>query len=454
MSEDYCKFLLEDFLKTSFSTVKVLVEGAAASKGQNINRKVTLFRYVNGKKVSFPFGDERFYLRGSVEYTNPQLTVEEVQGIVGTRLLETCANYFYERGLHKPDDGDVIALAELLKKPTQGYIVPFLLNTDDVEADRYSMNPLKQSIVDSGQSAFPAANVKTDQLKIDEAYLKKYEGSMISRKEGALITESLRDSNGSYLDLVDSIKYDQLKDLSKFFGMDLSLYTLRMPLSTLKTENKDGLLHYIIKESNHDYSSIEEAYACMGRSMSKRTTLLTIPHSKKGFGSKRAARGKLHFENGKLLDATVKYKTTKLYPNAMDPEDIAVAVCDDSFIVPGEKLSDYSFAETPSSPQFFLYSIGSPEDGTVWHGVGAFAAPQLLQSYKSGRIACREGRLIKNLPEKYGITVDVPLQFNLAPESIWSHPIHRNIDASIGSVDDLPDLAHRGMKIEHLSSFM
>ena len=177
MSEDYCKFLLEDFLKTSFSTVKVLVEGADASKGQNSNRKVTLFRYVDGKKVSFPFSDERFYLRGSVEYTNPQLTVEEVQGIVGTRLLETCANYFYEHGLHEPDDGDVAALAELLKKPTQGYIVPFLLNTDDVEADRYSMNPLKQSIVDSGQSAFPAANVKTDQLKIDEAYLKKYDGT-------------------------------------------------------------------------------------------------------------------------------------------------------------------------------------------------------------------------------------------------------------------------------------
>ena len=382
--EDYCRLLLEDFLKTSFSTVKVLVEGAAASKGQNTNRKVTLFRYVDGKKVSFPFSDERFYLRGSVEYTNPQLTIEEVQGIVGTRLLETCANYFRQQGLHEPDAGDVAALSELLKKPTQGYIVPFLLNTDDVEPDRYSMNPLKQSIVDSGQSAFPAANVKTDQLKIDEAYLKKYDGTLISQKEAALITESLQTSNGSYLDLVDSIKYSQLKELSAFFGMDLSLYTLRMPLSTLKTETKDGLLHYIVRESNRDYSSIEEAYTCMGRSMKNRTTLLTVPHSPKGFGSKRAARGKLHFEDGKLLDAAIKYKTTQLYPNAMDPEDIAVAVCDDSFTVSGEKLSDYSFAETPSSPQFFLYSIGSPEDATVWHGVGAFAAPQLLQSYRSG----------------------------------------------------------------------
>ena len=451
--EDYCRLLLEDFLKNSFSTVKVLVEGALALKGQNSNRKITLFRYVNGKKVSFPFSDERFYLRGSVEYTNPQLTVEEVQGIVGTRLLETCANYFYECGLHQPEDGDVVALAELLKKPTQGYIVPFLLNTDDVEADRYSMNPLKQSIVDSGQSAFPAANVKTEQLKIDEAYLKKYDGTLISQKEATLITESLKTSNGSYLDLVDSIKYSQLKDLSEFFGMDLSLYALRMPLSTLQTENKDGLLHHIIRESNRDYASIEEAYTCMGRSMKNRTTLLTVPHSKKGFGSKRAARGKLHFEDGKLLDAAIKYKTTPLYPNAMDPEDVAVAVCDDSFTVTGEKLSDYSFAETPSSPQFFLYSIGSPEDAAVWHGVGAFAAPQLLQSYRSGRIACREGRLIKNLSEKYNIKVDVPLQFNLAPEGIWSHPIHRNIDASIGSVEDLPDLAHRGMRLEYLSTF-
>jgi hypothetical protein len=451
--ENYCRLLLESFLKTSFSTVKVLVEGAAASKGQNSNRKVTLFRYVNGKKISFPFSDERFYLRGSVEYTNPQLTVEEVQGIIGARLLETCANYFYEHGFREPADSDIAALMELLKKPTKGYIVPFLLNTDDVEADRYSMNPLKQSIVDSGQSAFPAANVKTDELKIDQAYCKKYDGSLISQKETELIAESLRDCNGSYLDLVDSIKYNQLKDLSVFFGMDLSLFTLRMPISTLKTETKDGLLHYIIKESNRDYASIEEAYTCMGRSLKNRTTLLTIPHSPQGFGSKRAARGKLHFENGKLLDATVKYKTTQLYPNAMDPQDVAVAVCEDSFSVPGEKFSDYSFAETPSSPQFFLYSIGSPEDATLWHGIGAFAAPQLLQSYRSGRIACREGKLIKNLSEKYNIKVDIPLQFNLAPEGIWSHPIHRNIDASIGSVEDLPDLAHRGMRLEYLPTF-
>jgi hypothetical protein len=401
-----------------------------------------------------PFEDERFYLRSSVEYTNPQLTVEEVQGIIGTRLLETCSNYFFERGLHDPNVDDVVALIEALKKPPKGYIVPFLLNTDDVEADRYSMNPLKQSIVDTGQSAFPAVSVRTEQLRIDEAYAKKYDGSLISKKEIDLISEKLDCCNGSYLDFVDTVKYAQIVELSEFFGMDLSLYTLRMPLSTLKVEKKTDLLHYIISESNRDYNSVEAAYTCMRRSMNKRTTLLTVPHSKKGFGSKRAARGKLHFDDGKFLDATVTYKTTALYPNAMDPKDIAVSVCDDKFTVSGEKFVDYSYAETPSSPQFFLYSMGSPEDATMWHGVGAFGASQLLQSYANARIACREGRLIKDLNQKYHLNIRVPLQFNLAPEGLWSHPIHRNIDASIGSVEDMTDLVHRGMKLEHLSVFM
>ena len=233
------------------------------------------------------------------------------------------------------------------------------------------------------------------------------------------------------MDFVDSVKYKQLEALSEFFGMNLSLYALRMPISTLQTEGKDGLLHYIISESHRDYEAINEADSCMGRSMTKRTTLLTVPHSKKGYGSKRAARGKIHFENSKLLDVTVKYKATKLYPNAIDTDDVAVAEADDSFVVSGEKLGNYSFLETPSSPQFFLYSMGSPEDAAVWHGVGAFASSQLLQSYSSARKACREGKLIKNLNEKYSINAELPLQFNLAPEGIWSHPVHRNIDIAL-----------------------
>jgi len=452
MNVDYCKVLLEDFIKNSWSTVTVLVERLKDLEPEGCDRTATFFRFASGRKENFKV-EGKCFLRSSVEYSNPQLTVEELQGIIGARLLEVCANHLLKNGLREVDRVDIGELCEVLKKPPQGCVVPFLLNTDDVEPDRYSMNPLKHSIVESGQSAFPAAYVKTDQLKLDEAFMKKYDKSLISEAEGELITKNLHSSNGSYMDLVDSIKYQQIEEMSKFFGMDLSIGALRMPLSTLQAEEKDDLLHYIISESHRDYEAIEQAYSCMGRSMTKRTTLLTIPHSKKGFGSKRAARGKLHFEDGKLLDVTVKYKTTELYPNGVDPKDIAIAQADDSFTVEGEKLADYSFKETPSSPQFFLYSIGSPEDAALWHGVGAFASPQLLQSYSAARNACKEGKLIKNLGQKYNIEVQVPLQLNLAPEGMWGHPVHRNIDASVGSVGDLAYLASRGMRLEHLSVF-
>jgi hypothetical protein len=450
---DYAEALLVNFLENSWGSIEVLVTQLPHFRAQQHPRKVTLCRCANGEKVEVLFLEDKFYLRGSVEYSNPQLTVEEIQGIVGIRLLEACGNYFDEVGLHKPDQTDVSAILERLKHPPQGYIVPFLLNTDDVEADRYSMNPLRRSIVESGQSATPAANVHTEGLKIDADYVKKYDGKLISRHETDLIAEKLDCCKGSYLDFVDSVKYTQLGELSGFFGIDFSVYVLRMPLSTLKAETKDGLLHHIIGESHQDYDAINEAYTCMGRSMAKRTTLLTIPHSKSGFGSKRAARGKLHFEGGKFKEAVVKYKTTPLYPNAIEPQDLAVAHCEETFTVPGEKLSDYSYVETPSSPQFFLYSMGSPEDAAVWHGVGAFASPLLLHSYTAARNACKQGRLIKDLSDKYNVRTGVPLQFNLAPSGIWCHPIYNNIDASVGSVADKPFLVRRGMKMEYLAEF-
>jgi hypothetical protein len=45
------------------------------------------------------------------------------------------------------------------------------------------------------------------------------------------------------------------------------------------------------------------------------------------------------------------------------------------------------------------------------------------------------------------------MQLNLSTDCMWVHPIHRNIDASIGTVETLADLARMGMKIEHLSKF-
>jgi hypothetical protein len=451
MVNDFCRIIVEDFLRNSWVSVKTLVEALQKFEPQN-RKQVSLFKFKNNQRLNQSFEGKHFFLRGSVEYTNPQLTVEEVQGIIATRLLEVCGNYFFENGRHQPEAGDIEQLCELLKKPTEGKIIGFLLNTDDVEPDRYSMNPLKASIVESGQSAFPAANVKTQSLAVDQKFAEKYEGTLICKKEIELIKSLLETSNGSYPDFVDSVKYSQLARYSEFFGIDLFLPSLRMPLNTLQTESKDGLLHHIISETHQGYDSVKQAYDCMGRSMTKRTTLLTVPHSTKGYGSKRAARGRLYFNETQLDGVNVKYKDTLLYPNAMDENDVSVAKCEDNFTVPPEKLSNYAYTETPSSPQFFLYSMGSPEDAALWHGVGAFGAPQLLQSYTRAREICRNGHLVRNLKEKYDARVEAPLHLNLDPNGVWVHPIHRNIDASIGCVENLGDLAVMGMRIEHLAN--
>jgi hypothetical protein len=451
MPDDVCRTLVEDFLKSSWLSVKTIVEtlrdfGETATK----RKPVSLFKFENGQKVNRSFAGNCFFLRGSVEYSNPQLTLEEVQGIIGTRMLATCGNYFSDYGLHDPDAADIATICEALKKPSEGPIISFLLNTDDIEPDRYSMNPLKESIVASGQSAFPAAYAQTENLRIDKQFVDKYAGNLICPSEVELIRRQLENSKGSYVDFVDSVKYAQMEEISETFGVDLGLYALRLPIATLQAETKDDLLHYIIRETHRDYESISQAYTCMRRSMAKRTTLLTVPHSQKGYGSKRAARGKLHFDGAKLKSVTVKYQTTLLYPNEIDPEDVSVAKGEDSFTVTGEELADYRFSETPSSPQFFLYSLASPENAVLWHGIGAFAAPKLLQSYVSVRESCRIGQPVRDLYQKYGVSTEVPLQLNLVPEHMWLHPVHRNIDASVGCVEKLEDLACRGMKIEKL----
>ena len=449
---DYCYRLLEHFLAKSMPAVNVLAKNVQRHKEGKFCRKVTFFQFVNEKKICVNSDDDHFYLRGSVEYTNPQLTAEEIQGIIGVRLLQVCANYCLETEMHEILKDDYFKICEMLKKPPQGYVLPFLLNTDDVEADRYSINPLGQSLIDSGQSAFPVANIKTEQLKVDNAFVEKYESTLISKEEAELISEELV-CYDSYMDFVDAVKFRQLEDLSKFLGINLSLYALRMPLSTLQAERKSDLLHYIISNVHKNCQSIEQAYNCMGRSITKRTTLLTVPHSKKGYGSKRAAHGKLHFYEDKLENVTVKYKPTVLYPNGIDPKNVSIAQSYDDFTVEGEKLADYSYAETPSSPQFFLYALASPEDSALWHGVGVFAASQLLQTYITTHKACSKGLLVPEINEKFGLPCQVPLQFNLVPESMWRNPVRQNIDASIGTIKDFNDLISRGMWIEYLSEY-
>ncbi|MCW4047709.1 MAG: hypothetical protein NWE99_09165 [Candidatus Bathyarchaeota archaeon] len=449
MPDDLCRKLLEDFLRNSWTCVKDTVEALA---GFSDVRKVVFFWFKNGRKTEQTFEGTHFFLRSSVEYSNPQLTVEEVQGIIGARMLEACGNHFHAYGLKEPDTADFDEICEALKKPPEGLIVPFLLNTDDIEPDRYSMNPMRKSIVASGQSAFPVAYVKPEPLVMDKQFLSKYEGKLLAKSEAELINSYHASAKDSYLDFVDSVKYAEMDEFSQTFGINLSLPALRMPLATLQAEDKSGLLHHIIRETHRDYEAVSQAYSCMGRSMAKRTTLLTVPHSKKGYGSKRAARGRLHFNEANLESVHVKYETTPLYPNSVDPDDVSIAEAEDDFTVAGEKLAQYNFKETPSSPQFFLYSLGSPENGVVWHGIGAYAAPQLLHSYVSVHNACMK-QLTKDLKDMYGVKTSVPMQFNLAPEGMWVHPLYHNIDAGIGTVGNPSELVRRGMKIEHLSAF-
>jgi hypothetical protein len=446
------RIIVEDFLKNSWHTIEVIVQGLARFKGDR-EKRVNLFYFENGRKNDLTIDGEHFFLRGSVEYSNPQLTVEEVQGIIATRLLEVCGNYFYQYGLHQVDSKDIDMICEMLSEPPQGTIISFLLNTDETEPDRYSMNPLKESIVNSGQSAFPSSSVKTNELKIDDNFVQKYQGSLISKGEAELIAHHLETCNNSYVDMADAVKYEQLESLSKYFGINLCIYSMRMPITVMEKETAEGLLHHIIREIHADYQSIERAYNCMGRSIKSRTTLLTVPHSKRGYGSKRAARGKIYFEATKLKSVKVSYRTTPLYPNAIDPKDVSVAVAEDDFSVEGEILTNYNFKENPSSPQFFLYSLASPENAAIWHGIGAFASPQLLSSYTAIRVACAQDSLIKDLKEKYHVSTEIPLQFNLVPRNIWVHPVHRNIDASIGCVEDLKDLVNMGMRLEYLSAY-
>lgn len=446
MSSDVTRILLEDFLRSSWSCVESVAKELDTFIG-NDQRKFRFFYFKNGQKNDVALDGKHFFLRSSVEYSNPQLTVEEVQGIIAARLLEVCGNYFHERRLHEPTSQDIDEICSLLKNPGDGILVSFLLNTDDIEPDRYSMNPLKGSIINSEQSAFPAWSVKTTNLEIDQKFAQKYEGSLISKQEIDLIARHLK-CYESYMDVVDAVKYEQLANLSESFGMNLCLFSTRMPLSVLEAETNEGLLHYVIRQAHADYDAVERVYKCMGRSMKNLTTLLTIPHSQKGYGSKRAAKGRVYFEGRKLKGVKVDYRTALLYPNAIDPSDLSIAKADDSFTVSGEKLANYTFEETPSSPQFFLYSLASPEQAVLWHGIGAFGASELLKSYTTTRAT--SSLLISNLHEKYGFATGIPLQFNLDPRHMWVHPTHRNIDSSIGCVQNLKDLVSFGMKIERL----
>ena len=448
MSNDPLLNLVSSFLSSSRSSIEALVKAVSAC--EEVKRdKVILYSQDGKNRREQVFEGKLFFLRTSFEYSSPQVTLEELQGMVAARLLEVSANHMLHTNIRTSDRKDVETMAEALSKPPCGKVVPFSLQTDDVEPDRYSNNPLRRSIVESGQSAFPVSSVSTKELTFDQSFLEKYRGSLITEDEFELGRECLEQFE-RYVDFVDYCKEQQFQQIAARLGICLNIPTLRMPLETLKRERSSGPLHSIVQESHRGYETIDKIYELMGRSIKKKTLLLTVPHSQKGFGSKRCARGRIVFSGQSFSQIKVKYETTKLYPNMVSwQNDVSVAIADDALELPAERFTDYSFAETPASPQFALYILLSPEDASLWHGVGAFAGSDILKSYSSVQSAFLTNQILKEVTRPKLCEAPV-IAFNLTPEKMWVHPVYKNIDTSIGCVPDLKAYLSMEMKVTSL----
>ena len=134
----------------------------------------------------------------------------------------------------------------------------------------------------------------------------------------------------------------------------------------------------------------------------------------------------------------------------MDKEetDVSVAKADDSFSVDAGKIVNYDSSQTPSSPQFALYDVLSPEDAAIWHGIGVFGGVELIKSIVSVRSACLRKAVLGEVACRGN---KPPLQLNLVPDKMWRHPKHGNIDASVGCVQDLASLVKTGICVAPLS---
>jgi hypothetical protein len=173
-----------------------------------------------------------------------------------------------------------------------------------------------------------------------------------------------------------------------------------------------------------------------------------VPHAPNGIASKRSVRGKLLVTDTAITGAELRYTTVPLYPNDVDPTDVAQAVADERFSVPAERLRDFDFRQTPASPQFALYMLASPEDGAIWHGVGQFAGTQVVQSYSALRKAFGQGGLFLEIElPRHPVT----LQWDLVAQRMLVHPDHGNIDASVATAPGLADRLVDAMCLRVLS---
>jgi len=446
MTGDLIPNMIKEFLISSKDSIEAILK-AITTRDTTYREKVFFHNFEGNNRKEMAFSSACFFLRTSIEYSSPQLTLEELEGLITARLLEVCVNKRLES--NTPDTKDIEAMSEALCKPPGGRVIPFIFETDDVEPDRYSNNPLRSSIVESGQSAFPVATATTDTLKLDGLFLEKYEGSLVSKDEVELVKNSLGASH-RYVDFVDHVKLEELSRVSERYGLELRLPQFRMPLEVLMNEGHQDPLHKLISRSHINYETIESLYTLMGRSMKKKTSLLTVPHSSQGYGSKSAARGRLYFSDDHLEKINIQYVTTRLYPNMIDYKDLSVAKCDGSFELEGNCFSDYSFIETPSSPQFVLYALLSPEDASIWHGVGEYAGNEILRSYASLQTSFLNRTILQDL-ERPSALKQSPIMLNLEPGKMWKHPAYGNIDGGIGCIADLSPIFGEEVKVSPIS---
>lgn len=441
MTTDLKLILLRAFMSNSGNCISSFVNFLRST--HTIPRDTTFFLFEKGRRKDVNITGEHFFLRTSTEYSNPQLNLEDLQGILISRMLEVSANFLLETGEQVIHPGQIQILAEKLSEPSTGKVVPFLLNTDDVEPDRYSVNPLRESIVASGQSAFPVARVSTEKLELDRRFVQKYKGSLVEEKDLQTIEFFLENSSSDrYVDFVDSVKYDQLAQISERLGIHLSLPALRMPLTTLANGTSKGSIHKLIEISHANYENVRRIYELMGRNILKHKSLLpAVPHAQQGFGSKKAGRGKLEFENQLLKEVQVKYRPTFLYPNEVDKSDISVAKAHEDVTVAADRLRNYDSSQLLVSPQFALYATLSPENAAIWHGVGKYAGSEIVASYTSVQAAHATREMFSEIPKPH---LGIPAQFDLTAERMIAHPRFRNIDASVNCLEELTALLPLG----------
>jgi hypothetical protein len=96
MQSDFCHVLVEDFLRT---LAKPKSLGLAMQNFTPPPRNpVCLFRFKDNQRVLKAWMGTYFFCEARWSTLIRSLTVEEIQGILGSRLLEVCGNYFYENG--------------------------------------------------------------------------------------------------------------------------------------------------------------------------------------------------------------------------------------------------------------------------------------------------------------------------------------------------------------------